>query len=209
MSLLAARILQLELIQDSLHLDLVPRHRDPTGALRHHRVVTCLIWFLSESADLAEAYLLSKGLTDTVMSCERYSSERAVLIFTAWLTAESQFVLDALSNLENTHRIEADCYLVRSLTAQVIQNQNRKGILVTTSEAIYHYLRFWSLRAVPTVMQPVLRKLTHHRNARRKFGQLLRREWMLDYGSFKQAAELSKQEIHDRAVVGDMCTETC
>ena len=208
MSLFADRILQLENIQNNLHRPLVVRNRDPTRALRHHRVVTCVIWFLSESAPLAEAYVLSKGLADTLMSAVEYSPERAVLIFSMWLAAESQLVLDALSNLENAHRIEADCFLVRSLTAEVIQYQNRKGVLVTTSDAIYHYLRFWSLRSVPMVMQPVLRRLTHHRNARRKFGQLLRREWMLDYGSFKTAAELSEQEIHQRALVSDVCNET-
>jgi len=209
MSLFADRILQLENIQNNLHHAPVVRNRDPRRALKHHRVVTCVIWFLSQSTPLAEAYVLSKGLADTLMSSVEYSPQRAVLVFTTWLVAESQLVLEALSNLENAHRIEADCFLVRSLTAEVVQYQNRKGVLVTTSDAIYHYLRFWSLRSVPTDMQPVLRKLTHHRNARRKFGQLLRREWMLDYGSFKAAAELSEQEIRQRARVRDMCNETC
>jgi hypothetical protein len=46
--------------------------------------------------------------------------------------------------------------------------------------------------------EPVLTRLTYHRNAKRKFGQLLRQEWMLDYGSFKTAAEITEQETHER-----------
>ena len=117
-------------------------------------------------------------------------------------------VLAAVMNLENAHRIEADCFLVRSLTATIVHIQSQKGVLVTTSDSVYHYLRFWSLRAVPMALQPLLRKLTHHRNARRKFGQLLRREWMLDYGSFKAAAELTDQETHQRALISGTCNVT-
>ena len=201
----AVRIAEIEQIHNNLHPALVVRTRDPTRALKHHRVVTCVIWTLSQSAPLAEAYLLSKGVTDTGMSVADHSQERTVLIFTQWLAAESQCVFDAVSNLENAHRIEADCFLVRSLTAEIVNIQNQKGVLVTTSDALFHYLRFWSLRVVPMAMQPVLQKLTHHRNARRKFGQLLRREWMLDYGSFKKAPELSVQETHDRALTRDTC----
>jgi hypothetical protein len=199
----AVRILEIEHIHENLERALVVRNRDPTRALKHHRVVSCVIWTLSESAPLAEAYLLSKGVTDTGTSAADYSPERSVLVFTDWLSAESQCVLDALSNLENSHRIEADCFLVRSLTAEIVHIQNQKGVVVTTSDSVYHYLRFWSLRFVPLALQPVLRKLTHHRNARRKFGQLLRREWMLDYGSFKAASELSEQETYRRAFISD------
>ena len=38
----------------------VRRDRDPTLALLHHRIVTCIVWALSGSSALAEAYLLSK-----------------------------------------------------------------------------------------------------------------------------------------------------
>ena len=203
------RILELEVIHNNLHRSSVLRNRDPTRALKHHRVVTCVIWTLSQSAPLAEAYLLSKGNTDTGTSVEDYSPERTVLLFTEWLGAESQCVLASVMNLENAYRIEADCFLVRSLTATIVHIQSQKGVLVTTSDSVYHYLRFWSLRPVPLDLQPVLRRLTHHRNARRKFGQLLRWEWMLDYGSFKAVAELSDQETHQRALISGTCNVAC
>jgi len=51
----------------------VRRDRDPSLALRHHRIVTCLVWALSGSSALAEAYLLSKRVTDLGTTVEDYS----------------------------------------------------------------------------------------------------------------------------------------
>ena len=123
-----------------------------------------------------------------------------MLLFAEWLVSEYHSVLAAVMDIENADRVEADCFLVRSLTAMIVHVQSQKGVLVSTSESVFHYLRFWSLRPVATVLQPVLSRLTYHLNARRKFGQLLRREWMLDHGSFKAAADLSEQETHQRAL---------
>ena len=178
----------------------VRRDRDPSLALRHHRIVTCLVWALSGSSALAEAYLLSKRVTDLGTTVEEYSPERCVLLFSEWLLAEHDAVLTAMMDIENSYRVQADCFLVRSLTALMVHIQSQKGVLVPSSESVYYYLRLWSLRPVSTALQPVLTRLTYHRNARRKFGQLLRQEWMLDYGSFKTAAEITEQETHERVL---------
>lgn len=90
-----------------------------------------------------------------------------------------------------------------------IHIQSQRGVLVPTSESVYYYLRLWSLRSVATVLQPVLTRLTYHRNARRKFGHFLRQEWMLDYGSFKTAAEISEQETHARVLRVGTCGLAC
>ena len=178
----------------------VRRDRDPSLALLHHRIVTCLVWALSGSSALAEAYLLSKRVTDLGTTVEEYSPERCVLLFSEWLLAEHDAVLTAMMDIENSYRVQADCFLVRSLTALMVHIQSQKGVLVPSSETVYYYLRLWSLRPVSTALQPLLTRLTYHRNARRKFGQLLRQEWMLDYGSFKTAAEITEQETHERVL---------
>ncbi len=178
----------------------VRRDRDPSLALLHHRIVTCLVWALSGSSALAEAYLLSKRVTDLGTTVEEYSPERCVLLFSEWLLAEHDAVLTAMMDIENSYRVQADCFLVRSLTAMIVHIQSQKGVLVPSSESVYYYLRLWSLRPVSTALQPLLTRLTYHRNARRKFGQLLRQEWMLDYGSFKTAAEITEQETHERVL---------
>jgi hypothetical protein len=189
------------------NIERAPAHRDrePLRALKRHRIVTCIIWALSGSHALAEAYLLSKGVTDMGTTVDEYSPERCVLLFSAWLVSDHQAVLTAMMDLENSYRVDADCFLVRSLTAMIVHLQSQKGVLVSTSESVYHYLRFWSLRPVATVLQPLLTRLTHHRNTRRKFGQLLRQEWMLDYGNFKLAADISDDETHQRVIRSCSC----
>ena len=189
------------------NIDRVPvqRDREPLRALKRHRIVTCTIWALSGSHALAEAYLLSKGVTDMGTTVDEYSPERCVLLFSAWLLSEHQAVLTAIMDLENSCRVDADCFLVRSLTAMIVHIQSQKGVLVSTSESVYHYLRFWSLRPVATVLQPLLTRLTYHRNTRRKFGQLLRQEWMLDYGNFKLAPDISNDETHMRVFRSGSC----
>ena len=135
---------------------------------------------------------------------EEYSPERCVLLFSAWLVSDHQAVLTAMMDMENSYRVDADCFLVRSLTAMNVNIQSQKGVLVSTSESVYHYLRFWS-RPVATVLQHLLTRLTYHRNTRRKFGQLLRQEWMLDYGNFKLAADISNDETHLRVIRSGSC----
>ena len=195
----------LEEIYNNLSRATVRRDRDQTLALLHHRIVTCIVWALSGSSALAEAFLLSKGVTDLGTTVDEYSPERSVLLFSQWLLAEHDAVLSAMMDIENRFRVQADCFLVRSLTAMIIHVQSQKGVLVPSSDSVYYYLRLWSLRPVAMSLQPVLTKLTHHRNTRRKFGQLLRQEWMLDYGSFKTAAEITEQETHERVLSFDTC----
>ena len=132
-----------------------------------------------------------------------------MLLFSEWLLSDHHAVLTAMMDMENSYRVDADCFLVRSLTAMIVHIQSQKGVLVPTSESVYYYLRLWSLRSVATVLQPVLTRLTYHRNARRKFGHFLRQEWMLDYGSFKTAAEISEQETHARVLRVGTCGLAC
>lgn len=173
---------------------------DSNAALRRQRIVACVIWVLSDTAPLSEAYLLARGCTATETSAADSSPDGILLLLMGWLVAEFECIFAAVTDMENPYRVEADCFLVRSLTAMVVHVHSQKGVVVSTAETIFHYLRFWSFRPVAAALQPVLRKLTYHRNVRRKFGQLLRREWMLDYGSHRIAAELSDDETTQRVL---------
>ncbi len=66
---------------------------------------------LSGSAALAEAYLLSKGVTDTGATFEEYSPERCVLLFSEWLLTDHHAVLTAMMDMENTYRVDADYFV--------------------------------------------------------------------------------------------------
>ena len=90
---------------------------------------------------------------------------------------------------------------MRSLVAQFIGEQNRKGLTVPTDTAIEMYLRYWSHRPCSHRLERALIRLTHHRNARRKFGQLLRNEWMLQFSMIKVARDLEFDEIRTRVFI--------
>ena len=109
--------------------------------------------------------MLSRGVTDTGTTVEEFSPERCVLLFSEWLLSDHHAVLTAMMDMENSYRVDADCFLVRSLAAMIVHIQSQKGVLVPTSESVYYYLRLWSLRSVATVLQPVLTRLIYHRNA--------------------------------------------
>jgi hypothetical protein len=183
---------------ESLAAQPLPGHR---GITKRRRVVACIIWALSQSIALCEAYLLSTCHTGMGSSGADWSPRRSLLTLVGWLELDHTDIVAALVDPENPRRVEADCFLVRSLTALVVHVQCLKGVVVSTAESVYHYLRFWSLRPMPDVLRPILRKLTYDRNSRRKFGQLLRREWMLEYGSHRLAAELPEDETNRRAII--------
>jgi hypothetical protein len=169
-----------------------PRRRDC--------VVSVLVWLLSKSLPLTDAYLRSSS------SCPRFdlagdqSQETETLQLSRWLLTYADCVLHALASVEDTFRIRADEFLVRSLVAEFISDQNSKGLTVPTDTAIEMYLRFWSHRPSALRVQENLMKLTHHRNTRRKFGVLLRSEWMLQFSVIKTARDLEFEEIRARAL---------
>ena len=198
------RVRRLERIDTKIRVAVVNKVALPSESNQRQRVVACIIWVLSDTPALGDAYLHSKGCVATGTCKEDSSPDKTVLTLLGWLAANTDTILAALVDMENPFRIEADCFLVRSLTAMVVHVQSSKGVLVTTTEAIHTYLRFWSFRPVPAVLQPALRKLSFHRNTRRKFGQLLRREWMLDYGSHRFAPESSNDETVHRALTKRM-----
>ena len=101
-----------------------------------------------------------------------------------------------MMDIENSYRVQADCFLVRSLTAMIVHIQSQEGVLVPSSESVYYYLRLWSLRPVSTALQPVLTRLTYHRNARRKVGQLLRQEWMLEIMAHSRRRQRLRSRKH-------------
>lgn len=163
------------------------------------RITAVLIWYLSSSTTLAKVYMAAKG-SSSLQDESALAEERCALTLTSWLLENEETVILALSDLENPSRMTADAFLVRSLVAQYIMYQNTKGLTVQSREAIDLYLRLWYLRPVPEVMKPILLRLTHHRNTRRKWGQLMRREWMFDIGQHSVPAALPDAETAARVV---------
>lgn len=168
--------------------------RDETNS---SRITAVLIWYLGSSTSLAKVYMASKGST-SLQDESAIAEERCALTLTSWLLENEETVILAMSDLENPLRMTADAFLVRSLVAQYIMYQNTKGLTVQSREAIDLYLRLWYLRPVPEAMKPILLRLTHHRNTRRKWRQLLRKEWMFDIGQHSVPASLPDAETAAR-----------
>ena len=176
---------------------------DPGSAAPPTRDVSYLdlVWFAGAGRSVF-AFEGGSLTRDRVLQTIR-PNDVCLLLFSEWLLSDHHAVLIAMMDIEDTFRVDADCFLARSLTAMNVHLESSKDVFVSTSESVYHYLCYWSLRPVATLIQPV--RLTHHRNARRKFGQLLRQEWMLNYGTFKMAAEISDDETHQRAFRSRTC----
>jgi hypothetical protein len=87
-----------------------------------------------------------------------------VLLFSEWVLSDHLAVLTAMMDMETSYRVDADRFLV-SLAAMIVHIQSQKGALGSTSESVYYSLRLWSLRFVASLRQPVLTRLTYHRNA--------------------------------------------
>ena len=179
-------------VLDVHHIGKRPRRQDC--------VVAVLIWLLSKSLPLTDAYLRSWSSCPRPHLAEEQSQETLILQLSSWLLTHPECVLHALGNVEDIFRIRADEFLVRSLVAEFISEQNSKGLTVPTDTAIEMYLRFWAHRPCSLQVQENLRKLTHHRNSRRKFGVLLRAEWMLQFSVIKSARDLELDEIRSRAI---------
>jgi hypothetical protein len=168
-------------------------------------VVSVLVWLLSKSLPLTEAYLRSWSSCPRVHLAEGESQDTQTLQLSCWLLTYADRVLHALTHVKDAYRIRADEFLVRSLVAEFVSEQNSKGLTVPTDTAIEMYLRFWSHRPSSLRVQENLRKLTHHRNTRRKFGVLLRAEWMLQFSVIKVARDLEFDEIRSRAISVNKC----
>lgn len=172
------------------------------AATRSQRIVAVIIWLLSRSCDLALVFLQTRpGGAPRIADLPPAGAPFALCLF-EWFVSLEADVEQVVENLQHPLRQRADEFLLRSLVAQFVLYQNRKGLVVPLDAAIRTYLRLWSLRPVAETVKVHLVRLTHHRNARRKFGQLLRREWMLQNGIMPEGRDLDEHEIRDRAPCG-------
>ena len=167
---------------------------------RRDCVVSVLVWLLSKSLHLTGAYFRSCSSYPRSYLAEEQSHETLILQLFSWLLTYPECVLHALGNVDDVFRIRADEFLVRSLVAEFISEQNSKGLTVPTDTAIEMYLRFWAHRPSSLQVQDNLMMLTHPRNTRRKFGELLRSQWMLQFSVIKSASNLDFDEIRSRAI---------
>jgi hypothetical protein len=165
-----------------------------TGAREHAHVpstssliTAVLIFALSGDASLAEYYLISmarrNGRLQQLVHVPRLDLEFMEALLDNQRIGRS--VSMAFHNLSNRYRLEADKFLMNSLLADYVVQQNIKGVVITADTAIFQYLKLWSHRPVAERTRTWLLKLTHKVNARKRFGVRFRSEWALQFGALK------------------------
>ena len=76
----------------------------------------------------------------------------------------------------------------------VIVEHSRRSLTVDLPQAVQTYLRLWSHRPMSERTARSLQRLMWQRNARRRFGVLLRRNFMLVLTTYPTARALSREE---------------
>ena len=167
---------------------------------RQVRVAAVTIWILSRKPHLGLCYVLSRRSRYDLGDVDLSAAPTAALLLASYLedAAIAAQVLLALGSLDNKHRIVADTFLIQSLLVEHVVEQNRRGIALDLEEAIGKYIRLWACRPMSQEVERRLALLVWNRNARRRFGVDLRREWCLAVSTFSAPRDLRPHEIRRR-----------
>lgn len=166
------------------------------------RIPSLLVWFLSSSVDLAMLYL-HQCVSEEARELGFFSHRSvAALTMLDWLREDQTFhhVLTAIDSLDDSYRQRADTFLMDSMVVEYIGRRSAQGLTVDLAQTILVLLRLWSYRPRSDCVTRQLHKLLWHRNARRRYGGCLRRNFMLCITSFPLQPELRDHEITQRVV---------
>ena len=184
-------------------IDIYMRLRRRTeGPRLETRAVAVLVWFLSSRPLLGVIYLQQRNLDNFDVSKNMATDELAALSLLDWFKngRVRNLVMAAIESLEHPIRYRADVFLMHTCLVGLIVEHNNRGLTVDLPEAVQLYLRLWSHRPMSDRTAEVLRRLVWHRNSRRRFGRLLRLNFMLVRTALPLARELSREEQLTRVI---------
>ena len=160
-----------------------------------------VIWFLSRHGSLAHLYLLGRRRKRSWLHAG--ASPATVCMALADMYAEPGIrarVKAALRDPSHPLRLLADAFLVESVLAEHIAQQNQKGLTVDLTQAILKYVSLWHLRPSTNAMTKRLSRLVWSRSSRRAFGRTLRFTWRLSSGLLRKGRDLAGDEISRRVL---------
>ena len=168
------------------------------------RVAAVLVWCLSSCPSLAVLYLQQCIVGDFEVSRVMGTPELAALTLLDWLKSRrvQNLVMAAIDSLDHPLRYRVDVFLMHTCLVDFIVDQNKRGLTVDLPEAVQVYLRLWSHRPMSDRMAAALGRLVWNRDSRRRFGVLLRRNFMLVLTTLPRARELSREEQLTRVIGG-------
>ena len=158
-------------------------------------ITAVLIFALCGNAALAEYYLISVARRNGHRN-QSVHVPRLDLAFMQTLLNVPRIgrsVSRGFHNLSNKYRLQADKFLMNSLLADYVIQQNLKGVVITADTAIAQYLKLWRHRPVAEQTRTWLLKLTHKVNTRKRFGRCFRSEWALQFGALKVKKALDEE----------------
>ena len=160
------------------------------------RAVAVLVWFLSSCPWLAVVYLQQRRLGSFDVSVEMVTMELAALTMLDWFKDDQvrPLVMAAIGSLDHPTRVRADEFLMHTCLVGLIVDHNQRGLTMALPQAVQTYLRLWSYRPMADCTARKLHRLVWHKNSRRRFGVLLRRNFMLVLTTLPQARALSRDE---------------
>ena len=167
------------------------------------RVIAVLIWLLSNNVFLAICFLQRYPNLYDFVEAYQADSQRAVLTFLQWLQDDDTYrtVLEGIASIEHPMRRQADVFLMESLLVQLLIWQNQRGLTVDLPQAANTYFRLWTHRPIAARTRRWLHRLAWHRNTRRHWGVLLRRNWILTLTVLPLDREMSREDIRDRVFI--------
>ena len=184
--------------------------RRTEGPRLQTRAVAVLVWFLSSCPRLAVVYLQQRSFDNFDVSRDMATPELAALLLLDWFKngRVRNLVIAAIESLDHPIRYRSDKFLMHTCLVGVIVDHNKRGLTVGLPEAVQVYLRLWSHRPMSDRTAEVLRRLVWHRNSRRRFGVLLRLNFMLVLTTLPCARELSRDEQLTRVIIGSQDSST-
>ena len=164
-------------------------------------LVALLIDILSGDFDVALHFLMTKSARpapSTIATFEFTVRE----LWTRLLDDETFAMACALEICfsQGQCRLQAEIFIMEAILVGRIMDASRRGLVLPLQAVIDAYIGLWTRRSVPDAYLPTLTRLSHHANARRKFGVRLRTTWNLHVGGLQTLTcvdeQTAKQKVH-------------
>ena len=163
------------------------------------KVACLLILLLSGSFDLTMVYLVNY--------CESYKPTlfhhaalwtRATLEQWMTSTAVRDSLFAILAWRGHPVRGLVDAFLLESLLAEEIYEQNRKGVVVPHRDVLFCYVQFASFLPDTCEVLRRVRYLVEHPKYSSQWGRYFRVRWHLEHNALQKAKPLQGDDLSDR-----------
>ena len=122
------------------------------------------------------------------------------LLVQSWWTQFNQDlrVISAMNSFADDLRIQADTFLMESLLAEEVEEQNRKGLSICPKLLLESFVRKWRSRPRSDGTNHWLASLQSDQNMQSQWRRGFKRRWHLEMGSLSNAKCIGRADIRAR-----------